>query len=168
MTQEPDPALAARVEATFAMIASTRMAGVPVMNPALGVAMRGMCRHGGHDMGVLVTPWFMNLMAFPVEAGSPGRVGEKASLALPSGAYEAIRGHEDELGSYWAVSLFSPMEQFADMDAALATADAAMAELMTAPEPEPAPEKVEPQPKAQPAMSRRGLFRLARAAEDAA
>jgi hydrogenase-1 operon protein HyaF len=132
MTQEPDPALAARVEATFAMIASTRMAGVPVMNPALGVAMRGMCRHGGHDMGVLVTPWFMNLMAFPVEAGSPGRVGEKASLALPSGAYEAIRGHEDELGSYWAVSLFSPMDQFADMDAALATADAAMAELMTA------------------------------------
>jgi [NiFe] hydrogenase assembly HybE family chaperone len=151
-----DTPLAARVEAVFRVIAATRMAGVPVLNPALDVAMRGLCRHGAHDLGVLVTPWFMNLMAFGIDAEFPVRVGEKMDLALPSGAYEAIRGHEAELGGYWMVSLFSPMDDFESMEAAIATADAAMAEIMTPPEAEP-----ETPPPA-PAISRRGLFRWAR------
>jgi [NiFe] hydrogenase assembly HybE family chaperone len=155
-----DAPWAARVEAVFHAIAATRMAGVPVLNPALDVAMRGTCRHAGYDLGVLITPWFMNLMAFPLEGEAPVRVGAKMDLALPSGAYEAIRGHEVELGGYWMVSLFSPMDDFESMEAAIVTADAAMAEIMTAPEPETAPPA--------PAISRRGLFRWARDDEEAA
>jgi [NiFe] hydrogenase assembly HybE family chaperone len=149
---------APQVEAVFADIAQTRMAGVPVMNDALGVAMRGACERDGWRIGVLVTPWFMNVMAFATIEEAPARVGEKRHIALPSGAYEAIQGHEQALGFYWSISLFSPMFEFATMEAAIATADAAMAEIMAAPEP------VEPEPK--PALSRRALFRMTR--EDAA
>jgi [NiFe] hydrogenase assembly HybE family chaperone len=53
----------ARIEAVFAGIATTRMAGVPVLNPALGVAMRGWQAVEPFELGVLVTPWFMNLLA---------------------------------------------------------------------------------------------------------
>lgn len=149
---------AAQIEAVFSDIAQTRMVGVPVMNDALGVAMRGACVTDGWRMGVLVTPWFMNLMAVAPDDDAPARVGEKRNLALPSGAYEAIRGYEEAIGFYWSVSLFSPMFEFATMEAAIATADAAMAEIMTAPAP--------PEPDVQPALSRRALFRLPR--EDAA
>ncbi|NBC35232.1 [NiFe]-hydrogenase assembly chaperone HybE [Novosphingobium sp. FSY-8] len=156
----PDPAhIAAQAEAVFADIAATRMAGLPVVHPGLSVAMRGAALHEGCVVGVLVTPWFMNLVAFPAQAETR-RVGEKAMLALPSGGYEAIWAHEPALGGFWTVSLFSPMFAFADMDAAIATADAAMAEVMTAPPPPaPAPEPQMPAAVQAP-VSRRGLFRL--------
>lgn len=155
---KPAEPWATQVEAVFADIAQTRMAGVPVMNDALGVAMRGACERDGWRLGVLITPWFMNVLAFGPDDEAPARVGEKRHIALPSGAFEAIRGYEPALGFYWAISLFSPMFEFETMEAAIATADAAMAEIITAP---PAPE---PEPK--PALSRRALFGLNR--EDAA
>ncbi|MEC4590957.1 MULTISPECIES: [NiFe]-hydrogenase assembly chaperone HybE [Nitrospirillum] len=166
------PALSARIETAFARIAVTRMAGVPVMNPALSVAMRGVHRHGGHWVGVLVTPWFMNLLLLPVAEEGPRQVGAKTALALPSGRYEGIWGHEDDLGGYWSCSLFSPMFDFADQETAVATADAALAEIMAVPEPDadddgmatiwagnpavPPPAKTEPAPP----PSRRALFGL--------
>ncbi|MEA1648455.1 [NiFe]-hydrogenase assembly chaperone HybE [Nitrospirillum sp. BR 11164] len=169
-------ALSTRIEAAFARIAVTRMAGVPVMNPALSVALRGLHRHCGHWVGVLVTPWFMNLLLVPVADEAPRRVGEKAALALPSGSYEAIWGREDELGGYWSCSLFSPMFDFVDQETAIATADAALMEIMAMPEAgtgdDPgddgmamiwagnpsAPPPARPEPS--PPLSRRALFRL--------
>ncbi|MBB3954594.1 [NiFe]-hydrogenase assembly chaperone HybE [Novosphingobium sediminicola] len=153
MSDQAEP-WASQVEAVFADIAQTRMVGVPVMNDALGVTMCGACERDGWRLGVLITPWFMNVLAFGPDDEAPARVGEKRHIALPSGAYEAIRGHEEALGFYWAISLFSPMFEFETMEVAIATADAAMAEIMTTP-PAPAPE-----PK--PALSRRALFRLNR------
>ncbi|WP_044561258.1 [NiFe]-hydrogenase assembly chaperone HybE [Azospirillum sp. B4] len=169
------PALSARIEAAFTRIAETRMAGVPVMNPALSVAMRGLRRHGGHWVGVLVTPWFMNLLLLPVADEGARRVGEKMTLALPSGGYEGIWGQEDALGGYWSCSLFSPMFDFADQETAVATADAALMEIMTVPDaaeaaddgmvliwtgtpvaPAPIPARTEPAPP----LSRRALFGL--------
>ena len=146
--------LGARIEAVFAEIARTRMQGVPVLHPGLGVAMRGLQAHGEGRIGVLVTPWFMNLLVFPA-TDPASRVGEKRVLALPSGGYEAIWAHEEALGGYWAVSLFSPMFEFADMEAAIATADAALAEILTAPAPPPEPA---PAPSLQKPLSRRALF----------
>lgn len=167
MTQaEPaSPALAAAITARFADIAATRMAGIPVVNPALGVALQGWQRTGDMLAGVLVTPWFMNFIAFAAgDAPQPAnRVGDKTMLALPAGAFEAIRAHDEVLGGYWTVSLFSPMFEFADMETACATADAALAEMLTAPEPvAPPPPSLPPQVKRP--VSRRDLFRLGDAA----
>jgi len=126
--------LSRRVEAVFADIAATRMQGVPVMHPHLGVAMRGLRRHGAHDVGVLVTPWFMNLVLLPLtQPEKPERIGTTRSFALPSGHYEAMLGHEPALGFFWSCSLFSPMWEFADMEMALATADASLDLVFAAP-----------------------------------
>lgn len=124
---EPIAALTDRIETLFRHIAQTRMAGVPVMHPGLGVAMRGLRPYGTHHVGVLVTPWFMNLIFLPMVQSEQGRrVGTRGDMMLPSGRYEALWSHEDALGGYWSVSLFSPMGEFADMASAVETADATL------------------------------------------
>ncbi len=132
--------LHARVEAIYRTIAATRMAGLPVLNPQLDVALRGLRRYGAMHVGVLVTPWFMNLLFLPVEApGEAGsapalRVGAARTFLLPSGPYEALAGYEEGLGWHWSCSLFSPMFEFADMDSAVQTADLSLELLFTPPE----------------------------------
>lgn len=144
----------ARIEAAFQTIARERMEGVPILNPALDVAAIGTraCQSGW--LTILVTPWCMNILLLPSSAEPTPWAdlgpGETLRQILPGGGFAFILGEEPALGRYLMCSLFSPMLQFADQDAAVATAEAAMAEIMTPPAaPTPAP------------MSRRRLFGLA-------
>lgn len=137
-----------RFETVFNDIARTRMAGLPVMNPALSVAARGFERCGEHRVGVLATPWFMNLILVPPDAPTR-RVGEKAAFKLPSGTYEGVWGYEEGVGGYWSCSLFSPMFAFTEWDSALVATEAALAEIL----------RPEEQETPTPAVSRRDLFR---------
>ena len=120
------------LERVFRDIAATRMQGVPILNPALSVQPVGFQPWASGWLGVLVTPWFMNLMhlggADP-ESG-PLQPGEKRLLALPSGSYEFIAGEEPGIGRYQACSLFSPMSEFESQAQAVATAEAVMQNLM--------------------------------------
>ncbi|MCJ1961243.1 [NiFe]-hydrogenase assembly chaperone HybE [Novosphingobium mangrovi (ex Hu et al. 2023)] len=132
--------LSTRIEGLYETIARTRMADIGILNPRLGVSMRGLRRYGENHVGILVTPWFMNLLFLPVNApGSPGggippRIGSLRTFALPSGTYEGIAGHELGLGWHWSCSLFSPMFEFADMEGAVETADVSLDLLFDAPE----------------------------------
>lgn len=159
MTEAPSLTDALVVQ-TFRHIAETRMASVPVCNPRLGVAMRGWREHGGGQIGALITPWFMNLMIFP-PAGEPSarRVGTGECKILPSGTYDATWGHEDAIGGYWSISLFSPMNEFADMASAIETADAAL-DLLFAGPPEIARAELE-EAMVQPSAARDVAARLA-------
>ena len=61
------------------------MAGVPMLNPALRVQAVGFRHWQSHWLGVLVTPWFMNLMLLPrIDCGlvAAGRT-RQAHLRLP-------------------------------------------------------------------------------------
>lgn len=128
-------AFAERIETVFADIAATRMQGVPVMNPHLGVSMCGLRRHGEHHVGVLVTPWFMSVLVLPlVQPEVAGRIGAQRGFVLPSGRYDAMLCHEPALGHYWSCSLFSPMWEFVDMESAVATADASLDLLFAVPD----------------------------------
>lgn len=156
----------AALEALFSHIARTRMAGVPVIHPGLRVEAVAFAPHAEpcedaantpHDgtaagvavpgaLGVLVTPWFMNLVWLPIEAcEAPRRVGLARGRRVGGERFEFIAAHEPGFGFYEACSLFSPMFQFADHDAARATAAAALASLRAVPavqavhEPAPAP-----------------------------
>lgn len=132
------------VETVFSHIAETRMDGVPILNPALGVAMSEMKRFDAYHTGILVTPWFMNLLLFPMETpATPMRVGLKRNIALPSGMYEAVWSHEDALGGYWSISLFSPMFEFEEMEIALETARLSMELMFSAPDEEDTPDFAE-------------------------
>ncbi len=104
------------------------MAGLAILNPDLDVAAVGFRHWQDAWYGVLVTPWFMNLVAIPdrdeelEDLGS----GTRRTRALPSGEYEFLSAQEDALGAYWSASLVSPMSQFADMAGAIAVAEAVL------------------------------------------
>jgi [NiFe] hydrogenase assembly HybE family chaperone len=136
-----EPALRlAALEATFRRIATTRMRGVPVLHAALSVQAVGF----GPDplqtgatpaavptmLGVLVTPWCMNLLQLPLRAVESAAAPTAGLLALKTtavrryGAHalDFLGAHEPALGHYEQASLFSPMFAFADQPAAVATA----------------------------------------------
>ncbi|WP_317930519.1 [NiFe]-hydrogenase assembly chaperone HybE [Halioxenophilus sp. WMMB6] len=125
--------LTTTLQRVYAGILATRMQQVPVVNPDLGVQALHFTQWQEHFIGVLATPWFMNLMALPAnDAAQPLYqlgFGKKFSLAFPSGQYEFTLGAEAKLGAYGLCSLFSPMFDFADDGAVADTAQAVMAEL---------------------------------------
>lgn len=122
---------AARLEEAFRDIAVTRMAGVPIVNPALVVEAVGFRVHEGRWMGVLITPWFMNLLALPGpdDAWARHASGTARTLALPVGEVKFLHAEEEALGPYLSHSLFSPMGQFSDPAGARAVAEEVLARL---------------------------------------
>lgn len=143
-TAPVDPAALARrvaaLEARFREIAATRMAGVPVQNERLAVQAVGFqALPAGGALGVLVTPWFMNLVRLPAEGEPAPAPGASRTHAVGPERFDFIGAHEAGFGSFEACSLFSPMFEFADHAAAVATAAEVLALLRRPPEPVPAP-----------------------------
>lgn len=127
--------LAARVdllERCFRAIERERLRGLPMLNPALAVQAVDfeVAPGDGLATGVLVTPWFMNLLRLPLAPGVETLApGETAPRALGPCHFDFIGAHEAALGPFEACSLFSPMHEFADQEAAVATARAALEHL---------------------------------------
>jgi [NiFe] hydrogenase assembly HybE family chaperone len=122
------PSPAGALEVAFDQVLRHQMQGLPVLNPALAVEAVGFRAWRAHWLGVLVTPWFMNLMLMPRIAEAWHAVGERESRphVFPAGVFEFIGGHHPALGDYQACSLFSPMFDFTDQPTARATATAAL------------------------------------------
>ena len=117
------------LECAFTDIARTRMLGVPVQNPAIQVQALGFLPDPNDTamlLGVLVTPWFMNLVRLPTQASSPGdkllAVGKKARRAIGHESFEFIGACEAGIGAFEVCSLYSPMFEFADHAVAADTA----------------------------------------------
>ena len=119
---------AAQLGEAFGFIERTRMAGLPLLHPGLRVQAVGFePMDDGSALGVLLTPWFMNLVRFPLEAcASEEGVGRARSMQLGGEPLHFIGAFEAGFGAYHACSLFSPMFEFADQPAALATAQAVL------------------------------------------
>lgn len=124
--------LPGRLEAVFQEINASRMKGVPFVNGALSVKAVGFRILEGRVVGVLVTPWFMNIIALP----KPGEnwtglpTGTRALMDFPSGTYEFLSAERPETGPYRACSLFSPMFDFSSMLQAVETAEAIIPALL--------------------------------------
>ncbi len=164
------PTLKDRIISTFQMIHEERMAGIPILNSKLDVDAVGFERFEDHFVGILVTPWFMNLMLLPVQdppsdgavSVNQPQIGSNINVSLPAGRFEFIAGYEDALGPFMSCSLFSPMFEFADQETAMITAQSAYSEVMTPPQDETEAETKEaaPKPAAPPKeFSRRNLLR---------
>jgi [NiFe] hydrogenase assembly HybE family chaperone len=132
----------ARLAAVYDEIAHGRMAGLPLMHPGLHVQAVGFVAREGGCLGVLLTPWFMNLVwcdAQPV-SGEALALGAHRERDLGGQRLAFIGAHEPSLGAFEACALFSPMSEFADQAGAVATAEAVMVALCAAAEvAEPAP-----------------------------
>ncbi|TVT76643.1 MAG: [NiFe]-hydrogenase assembly chaperone HybE [Denitromonas halophila] len=143
------------VEAVFRRIHHERMAGLPICNPALSVAVLGFRPWQGDWVGVLVAPWAINVLMLP--GGGAFRalsVGQTQDWAFPSGDYTFMGSREPGLGAYQFCSLFSPVNHFADQAEAEAVADAALVGLLTAP-PEATPPPVDRRAFLRTALGRR-------------
>jgi [NiFe] hydrogenase assembly HybE family chaperone len=119
------------LEAEFVEIWHAKMRDVPMINRALEVRAVGFRPHEGRYLGVLVSPWFMNLILLPAEGEDWSALtpGQKEVIAFPSGAYEFTHNRREMIGGYKACSLFSMMGEFRTQAAAVDVAGAVMAAL---------------------------------------
>ncbi len=140
MTADPLARRVDALEALFRHIAATRMDGVPVLNDRLAVRAVGFEAVGEAACGVLVTPWFMNLVWLPAPDEAALAPGASRARVVGPERFDFIGAREDGFGAYEACSLFSPMFEFEDQAAALATAAEVLA-ILRAPPPAP-PEQV--------------------------
>jgi [NiFe] hydrogenase assembly HybE family chaperone len=157
-----DPASpAALLAETFDRIARTRMDGVALLNPALRVEAIDFAPWSHYWLGVLVTPWFMNLVILPRDHDQwhSVRVSETVSYTFPAGVFGFIAAAEPPLGEMHACSLFSPMFEFADHETACVAAVAARAALFDAAHRD-ASVTPDDAPRAGAAMSKREFLRL--------
>ncbi len=138
------------LESTFTAIQQTRMDGVPVMNDKLSVKAIGFHIWNNNQLGILITPWFMNLMLLSQDTFQASnkqksvdhqgieikeqsknlKVGSIQPHVFPSGAYDFVVGYEEGIGHYQSCSLFSPMFEFEDQTSAELTAKEALAAIM--------------------------------------
>jgi [NiFe] hydrogenase assembly HybE family chaperone len=124
--------LSAGLEAAFTRIQYERMADIPLLNPVLKVQCVGFSVRESYCLGVLITPWFMNLMLLPLAGDEWAELpsGTKINKSFPSGTYEFILGEEAGVGRYLMCSLFSPVFEFQNQEAAVVTAEAVLQSLM--------------------------------------
>jgi len=115
----------------FNRIRQTRMTGLAFLNPNLHVEAVGFRPWEKRVLGVLVTPWSMNLVVLPGLDKDFRSLGADVhqSWAFPAGEYEFMGGEEMECGPFHFCSLFSPMADFDDQTAARNTAEAVLAAL---------------------------------------
>jgi [NiFe] hydrogenase assembly HybE family chaperone len=131
------------LEAAFRLIQATRMQGLGLLNERLRVqavgfellpmlpAPEGPLAVAG---GVLVTPWFINLMLLPLgraEAAARTQAASRDAWPAPGQAWvrawgghplSFIGAHDVSIGAYALCSLCSPVHDVPDQAAAVATA----------------------------------------------
>ena len=141
----PDAATA-RLEEAFRRIERERMQGMSLLNPALHVEAVGFEARGDSWLGVLITPWFVNLVMLPREESQWTELRPTATTveSFPLGEFEFLVGRDETLGTYKSCTLFSPALEFVDQDSARSAALAALDALHATPKPAepPAPEPI--------------------------
>lgn len=139
--------------ARFDTIQRTRMQDLPFLNPALAVEAVGFRPLNKHQLGVLITPWFMNLVLLPaIASGSAFSEGSKITVRLPSGPVEFTVACDEELGTYLTAALFSSVSELPDQETAREVGCEVMQEVFN-------------KAHSERTISRRALFRRSEAAD---
>lgn len=158
--RDDDPT--AFLEDHYRQVWQTRMHDLPFVNAALAVEAIGFVRHDGDWLGVVVTPWFINLFLLSGGGQLWGDIpaGERRYLNLPCGTLQFIADDDPDLGPYQYCPLIAPVDHVPDMATARKAAVDAMQAVVSAP-PAVAPVPEVPAAEAPPAapVSRRGFFR---------
>ncbi len=121
----------ARLVADFREIWHAKMRDVPMVNKMLSVEAFGFQMVEGRPLGVLISPWFMNLIQLPGEDEDWSNLtpGQKEVISFPSGDYEFLHNVREMTGGYKACALFSMMNDFKTHAAAVEVAEAVMSAL---------------------------------------
>ncbi len=130
--QDPQAA-AARIAGIFERIHRERMAGLPLLNERLQVEVLGFQVYEGRVLGILITPWLMNLVLLPGEQDhwEDLTMGHKEPHVFPAGTYKFMVNEIEEIGACQTHSLYSPMREFQSQAHVRAAAEAILRDLMT-------------------------------------
>lgn len=124
------------LEAHYRHLWMTRMHDMPFVNPALGVEAIGFRRHDGDWLGVMITPWFLNLFLIYGGGALWGDIpaGERRYLNLPCGTLRFLADDDPDLGPYQYSPLIAPVGSLPDMATARQVAADALAAVFVSPE----------------------------------
>jgi [NiFe] hydrogenase assembly HybE family chaperone len=134
-TQQAGEARVHQLVERFTHIGESAMRDLPIYNHSLEVDAVGFKIIDEGLIGVLITPWFINVMLLPRQkqkAAVP--LGEKVTYSLVSGEHEFIVGEDDELGRYDFITVASPTLRYKSHQAARDAAYKALEKLLTHPE----------------------------------
>lgn len=117
--------------AAYRSIERQRMRGLPVCNTRLQLEAVGFRAHGGRLCGVLITPWFMNLVLLPVDDDewSASTSGSKINCRFPAAEYEFTLCKPRGVITHLSTPLFSTVQDFTDQDLARKVALEALEQL---------------------------------------
>ncbi|MCU7814513.1 MAG: [NiFe]-hydrogenase assembly chaperone HybE [Candidatus Thiodiazotropha sp. (ex Lucinoma kastoroae)] len=123
-----------QIEASFTHIHEQQMQGIPLLNPLLVVQTIGFQHYQGRCVGIIITPWMMNLIMFPAENENWDELelGHKQPHRFPANQFKFMVNEVDGIGKCQTYSLHSPMHEFAHQDHAVAAAMSFMQTLMVA------------------------------------
>lgn len=159
---DPSTALARH----FSQVLAKQRGELPLINPALEVAAVGFVRHQGDWLGVVITPWFLDLFLLSGSGQIWGDIptGERRYVDLPCGTLHFIAEDDPDLGPYQHFPLITPIIGVPDMASAVQIAQDAMRTVLVLPalpttsSPEPFPGNSRPGTPPTP-LPRRTFFR---------
>jgi len=116
----------------FTHIGETGMRDLPIYNKNLQVEAVGFQSTDKGWLGVLITPWFINVILLPEQKSAATLpLGEKVTHELVSGEHVFSVGEDEELGHYDFLTLASPNLNYKSQKAACTAAEKALAKLLT-------------------------------------
>ena len=148
---DPGPLL----EAHFQQHWDVHAADMPQANPALQIKAIGFTKIEGDWVGVMVTPWFIQLLLLPGGGTLWGDIpdGQRRYLDLPGSTFYFTATEVADVGPYQFTALLDKIDQAPDMATAQRLADDALRTALNLTSATP-PVNEEPR-----AVSRRGFFR---------
>lgn len=114
----------------FQAIYIKHMQDLPIVNPRVEVAAVAFREFEDHELGVLITPWFMNLVLLPAgDAWRDSAQGDTTTIDFPSGPIEFTTSRDDALGTYLTAVLFRSVSDLPDAKTARVVAEKVMENL---------------------------------------
>jgi len=120
------------LEKQYSQILQQRIADKLPLNPRLKVEAVDFRPSGGNCLGVLVTPWSLDLMLLSNEGDGWAdiKAGSTVSFDFPSGPVEFVLEESEALGKILVCPLYSPIFDLQDQETAVATAKLVIESLM--------------------------------------
>jgi [NiFe] hydrogenase assembly HybE family chaperone len=121
-----------KVDTYFNGVYENSMFDLPIVNHKLDVAVISFSQLKlGRYLGVLVTPWFINMVFKLVDETGEDlhktiftqKIGETVQLKFPAGKYEFIVNYDDALGYFYSCALVSDMHTLNTQEDALVLAN---------------------------------------------
>lgn len=125
---------AARLESAYRHIDVTRMRDMPLRNARLNVEAVGFRPYQAHQLGVMITPWFMNLVLIPDRGGGDSiAAGQRSRWRFPGESVEFISSPLPGFGWIHSAALFTTVSAFNDQDEARQIATTVLQRLFEGP-----------------------------------